>query len=371
MTSSYPYPATEPSYAPGLPAGDPTAVMGRRVAAWVVDSVIILAPSVALFTNDLEFLEESELDQSGMDFCEDYMDQEEGVCVDVGDRVYFSDGVPVAPWAVGLGLSILIYVLIQGLRGWTPGKLLFGIRTVAEDGRAPGIGRAIIRWLLLIVDDLCAGLVGFIVALTSKGHRRVGDMAAKTFVVGSQYMGHPIVVPGMTPGYPAYPGYPGGPVAPGGPGTGWGGPPGPPPSEPPQTSVPPPAWGPAPTWGAPPPEGTPQQAPAPESTPPGAAEPIEPREPSQPRDPVAQAAPSLEPAPVEEVEPSAEATARDAPTSEQPQAEAATAEAATAETGTPGYNPQWDPARGTYILWSAERGYWLGWDDAAKEWKAL
>jgi hypothetical protein len=348
MTSSYPYPATEPSYAPALPAGDPTAVMGRRVAAWVVDSIIILAPSAALFTSELEYLEEADLDQSGMDFCEDYMDQEQGVCVDVGDRVYFSDGVPVTPWVLALGLSILFYVLIQGLRGWTPGKLLFGIRTVAEDGRAPGIGRAIVRWLLLIVDDLCAGLVGLIVALTSKGHRRVGDMAAKTFVVGNQYMGHPIVVPGMTPGYPAYPGYPGGPGAPGE-GAGWGAPPGPPPSEQPQTSGPPSAWGPPPTWGAPPPKATPQQAPADESIPLGAAEPVEAREPVAPREPSGEAAPSPEPA-----------------TTEQPEAEAASA-----ESGTPGYNPQWDPARGTYIVWSAERGQWLGWDAATNEWKAL
>lgn len=348
MTSSYPYPATEPSYAPARPAGDPTAVMGRRVAAWVVDSIIILAPSAALFTSDLEYLEEGDLDQSGMDFCEDYMDQEQGVCVDVGDRVYFSDGVPVAPWVLALGLSILFYVLIQGLRGWTPGKLLFGIRTVAEDGRPPGIGRAIVRWLLLIVDDLCAGLVGLIVALTSKGHRRVGDMAAKTFVVGNQYMGHPIVVPGMTPGYPAYPGYPGGPGAPGQ-SAGWGAPPGAPPSEQPQTSGPTSAWGPPPTWGAPPPEATPQQAPAEESIPLGAAEPVEPREPVEAREPSGEAAPSPEPA-----------------TTERPEAEAATA-----ESGTPGYNPQWDPARGTYIVWSAERGQWLGWDAAANEWKAL
>jgi RDD family len=361
VTSSYPYPATEPSYAPGLPAGDPTAVMGRRVAAWVVDSVIILAPSVALFTSELEYLEESNLDQSGMDFCEDYMDQEEGVCLDVGDRVYFSNGVPVAPWGLALGLSILIYVLIQGLKGWTPGKLLFGIRTVAEDGRAPGIGRAIIRWLLLFVDELCAGLVGFIVALTSKGHRRVGDMAAKTFVVGSQYMGHPIVVPGMTPGYPAYPGYPGGPGAPGGPGGGWGAQPGPPPGEQPQTLAPPPAWGPPPTWGAPP-ETTPPQTAAAASPPSAHAEAVDaPADPQRPDE----AAPSPEPAPAE-VEPAAEPSAGDA-TTEQPQAEATS----TAETATPGYNPQWDPARGTYIVWSAERGYWLGWDDAAKEWKRL
>jgi len=354
VASPYPYPATEPSYAPPVAAADPTAVMGRRVAAWVVDSIIIVAPSVALFTNDLEYLEESDLDQSGTDFCEDYMDREEGVCVDAGDRVYFSDGVPVAPWAVFLGLSVLIYVLLQGLKGWTPGKLLFGIRTVAEDGRAPGIGRAIIRWLFLILDGLCAGLVGFIVALTSRGHRRVGDMAAKTFVVDGRYMGHPIAVPGMTTQYTAYPSHPGGQ----------------PPAEQLQSWAPPPTWGPAPTWGAPP-ETTPPPTTADE--PPGAhAEAAEVAEAAATQRPE-EVAPAPEPAPAD-VEPEAEAPARDAAGvaagdaagTEQPQAEAAsTAEA------TPDYNPQWDPARGTYIVWSAERGHWLGWDNAAQEWKPL
>jgi uncharacterized RDD family membrane protein YckC len=331
VASSYPYPTTEPSYAPAARAADPTAVMGRRVAAWVVDSIIILAPSVALFTNELEFLEESDLDQSGTDFCEDYMDRNEGVCVDVGDRVYFSDGVPVAPWAAFLGLSVLIYVLIQGLKGWTPGKLLFGIRTVAEDGRAPGIGRSAIRWLFLIVDGLCAGLVGFIVALTSRGHRRVGDMAAKTFVVDGQYMGHPIAVPGMTTNHTAYPGYPGHPGDR-------------PPPDPPQTWAPPPTWGRAPTWASAPPEATPPQAAADES-PPGA------------RAETAEAADA----------PAAPQHADEAAPAPEPAAEAPTA----AEPATAGYNPQWDPARGTYIVWSAERGHWLGWDDTAKEWKRL
>jgi RDD family len=358
VASSYPYPAAEPSYAPAATAADPTAVMGRRVAAWVVDSVIILAPSVALFTNELEFLEESDLDQSGTDFCEDYMDRNEGVCVDVGDRVYFSDGVPVAPWAAFLGLSVLIYVLIQGLKGWTPGKLLFGIRTVAEDGRAPGIGRAAIRWVFLIVDGLCAGLVGFIVALTSRGHRRVGDMAAKTFVVGGQYMGYPVAVPGMTTSYTASPGYPGYPGDR-------------PPADPPQTWAPPPTWGPAPTW-APPSEAAPPQAtPPPQATadesPTGAsAESGEAAGASgAPRHPV-ETAPGPEPAPTGPA-PAAEAPADDAAAIGQPSAEAGS----TAEAATPDYNPQWDPARGTYIVWSAERGHWLGWDDVAKEWKPL
>jgi hypothetical protein len=322
------------------------------VGAWIVDSVIVLAPAVVLFTSDLEYLEERDLDQSGVDFCEDFMDQEEGVCVDAGDRVYFSDGLPVSPWLVALGMSILIYVVIQGLRGWTPGKLLFGIRTVAEDGQPPGIGRAIIRWVLFIVDGLCAGLVGFIVMLTSRGHRRVGDMAAKTYVVGSQYAGHPIAVPGMASSYAAAPGYPGAP------GAGWGAPPGPPPGEQPPTWAPPPAWGPAPTWGAPPPETTRPQTPTPPTdTPAGGSAPS----------PSEEAAPAPEAAPAEEADTAAETPGEAPGTTEEPQPEAATAESGTP----PGYNPQWDPARGTYIVWSPERGHWLGWDDAAKEWKAL
>jgi RDD family len=264
----------------------------------------------------------------------------------------------VAPWAIALGLSILINVLIQGLKGWTPGKLLFGIRTVAGDGRAPGIGRAIIRWLLLIVDGLCGGLVGLIVALTSTGHRRVGDMAAKTYVVGKRDMGHPIMVPGMSAGDPTYP-YSGGPEASGEAGGGWGAQPGPPPGEQPQSWAPPPTWGPAPTWGGPS-EATPDEASTDESPPAAEAETVE--APSEPQGSDAAASPEPARAGVE-----AEADAAGPAATEQPRAD----ESTTAETATPDYNPQWDPARGTYIVWSADRGHWLGWDDAAKEWKPL
>lgn len=335
--------------------------MGRRVGAWVVDSVITLAPAVGLFTSDLEYLDEGDLGQSGSDFCDEYMDQEDGVCVDAGDRVYFSDGVPVAPWLVALGIGLLIAVLLQGLKGWTPGKLLFGLRTVGEDGQVPGIGWALIRWVLFLVDGLCAGLVGLIVALSNKGHRRVGDMAAKTYVVGKEYAGGPIVVPGVTSSYPAgYPGYPGapsGPGAPGAPGAGWGPPPGRPPGDQPQTWGRPPAWGPPPTWGGPPAESPETRAGGPAGWSPlgGEAAPTEGAEPAEPE-------PTREPAAPEPQGPLG-APAREEPEPE-PEPEASTA-------AQPGYNPQWDPARGTYIVWSPERGQWLGWDDAAKEWKPL
>jgi hypothetical protein len=322
-------------YAPAPSADDPTAVMGRRVGAWLLDGVIVLAPSVALASRDFEFIRFDDFD-AATDFCDDLTDASaDAVCVPVPgvDRAYFAEDIPeggvIGGWVLALGLGILIYVLLQGLRGWTPGKLLFGLRTVGEDGEPPGIGKAIVRWLLFIVDGLLAGLVGFIVALTSTGHRRVGDMAARTYVVGRQHAGRPVVLPGATP--PAYAGRPSPPGyarAPGGGGArdtgGWGPPPG----------DQPPTWGQAPTWPPPadrpstePPEG---RAPWPEPTPTAPA----PREP--------------------EPEPSGAAETGD------------TAAAAPSD-----YNPQWDPARGTYIVWSPERGQWLGWDDAAQEWKPL
>ncbi len=423
--TSYPYPATPSPYAPAPPqGGDPTAVMGRRVAAWIVDSVIVAAPAIGLFTNGLEFIEDEDLDQSGDDFCDEFTDQTDGVCVDAGDRVYFDDDLPAYPWLVAVGLGFLLLVVLQGLKAWTPGKLLFGIRTVGEDGRPPGIGRALIRWLLLIVDGLCAGLVGFIVALTNKGHRRVGDMAAKTYVVGKEHAGWPIVVPGVTPPYAGYPGYPGGPA--GGPGPGWGGPPSGEPAgqtgdQPLEWGAPPPpgAYAPSPpagwsapggstgepTWGTsaepvseapeagePPSSETrgPFAAPGPTDVePPGGAE-GRPRaapgsaeeaglEPEPTPEPTREAESTPEPAPGPTLQPTREPPSEPEPTPEpeptlvpEPTPEPTAAEAAsTASTAQPGYNPQWDAARGTYIVWSPEWGQWLGWDDIAKEWRPL
>ena len=44
---------------------------------------------------------------------------------------------------------------------------------------------------------LCGPLVGGITMLSSSGNRRVGDMAAKTFVVRASQVGHPVPVGGV------------------------------------------------------------------------------------------------------------------------------------------------------------------------------
>ncbi|MEQ1786285.1 MAG: RDD family protein [Acidimicrobiales bacterium] len=184
---------------------DPTAVFGRRVLAALIDAALMLVPVILLFTADLEYKTAETLQREGItDPCDALIDKD-AVCMDLTDvegfeAVYFSDGPTGTTQAASWLLPIGMHVILQGLTGWTVGKLLTGIRTVREDGRPAGIGKAFLRWLLWIVDGFpyFLPLVGFIVGLTTVGHRRVGDMVAKTFVVRASAAGQPIVVPGLT-----------------------------------------------------------------------------------------------------------------------------------------------------------------------------
>lgn len=394
-----------------MTAGDPTKVMGRRVLAALIDAALVLVPTVALFLSQVEYLEVSSLDRPPDVYCEDYMDQVDGFCMDlsdVDDRVYITDGyapeASLALWGISLGML----VVVQGLTGWTLGKLVTGIRTVREDGRTPGIPRAFLRWLLGLVDAFpyVIPLVGLITAGTSQGHRRVGDLAARTYVVRSRAAGHPIRVPsGIDPLL--------------------------------GTEIPSGEWPPASTWAPPPPSTTaggwaspaagapsawPEAQPTGDLTPPGATVP--------PADPGARTPPevtdeptSAEEAPADAAEDGGEpwmaadadwtaaepATAPPSPEPAHPEERAAgTDVAAPGEEAPPAEPapevgpatelpdvaaeaapdaapplasrpfeaveepamppPQWDEARGTYIQWDPRRAKWLQWDEQSRTW---
>jgi uncharacterized RDD family membrane protein YckC len=88
-------------------------------------------------------------------------------------------------WAGGFFvLAMAYYALMEGYRGQTVGKMLFGIRVVREDGGGvPGFKAALVRSLLRVVDGLFGYLVGFVAVLASEKNQRLGDMAARTLVV--------------------------------------------------------------------------------------------------------------------------------------------------------------------------------------------
>jgi uncharacterized RDD family membrane protein YckC len=234
----------------------PTRVVGRRVAAFLIDTVVlwvIVAVLWILFTDRLD------------------ADTTTGGGIVIGDTRYGfheDSGGKRGVWALlSILAGILIFVVLPGLRGTSPGRALTKIRLVGRDGGNPGVGRAFLRYLLWIVDSFpyFAPLVGFVLILTNKANQRLGDMVAGTYTVRAEAAGQPIerIVPALaTPGPgPIGYGYVPPPQQAGPPG---GGPPG---YQPPPPGAPPPPPGAQPPPGAPPPPGA-QPPPGPPPPPP-------------------------------------------------------------------------------------------------------
>jgi uncharacterized RDD family membrane protein YckC len=225
--------------------------MGRRIVAYLVDGVLIFGFFIAVMavTKDHAYT------GAPAGACQTLRDRGVGgLCMQFGNRVYtWKGGAAVAGYAFSALLGFFDLVLLQGLTGASIGKLILGLRVVNAQGEPCGVGRAFVRWLLLIVDGACL-IVGLIVSLVTHPHRRVGDMVAGTYVVALDDLGRPVQALPQQP-YPyAY--------AQAGP-PGWA---------PPGVSPPPaPGWGttppPAPGWGAPPPPPPPTAFPAPPSPP--------------------------------------------------------------------------------------------------------
>ena len=243
---------------------DPTKVVGRRVLAAIIDAFLVIVPALLLISASFEYLEVDDLGTDPDTFCDQFLDENDGICVnfeDIDDRVYFDEETNLSGSGVYWLSNILFLVVLQGITGWTPGKLITGIRVRKEEGGPPGIGKAAIRWVLWIADGfpyVLPGLTGFIVALSTPGHRRVGDMAASTFVVKRAAVDTPIsiedggrVLIGEQAAAVTVPAWAPPPTAPAAP-TGWGAPtdagaPGWASPEPGAATPPPPPAAPAPT----------------------------------------------------------------------------------------------------------------------------
>jgi len=99
----------------------------------------------------------------------------------VGGGSFSVEGWP----ALGLfAIGFLYFVALEATTGKTVGKLLTGTRVVDASGDRIGWGKSLIRNLLRIVDSLpLFYIVGLIAIIASKNKQRIGDMAAKTFVI--------------------------------------------------------------------------------------------------------------------------------------------------------------------------------------------
>jgi uncharacterized RDD family membrane protein YckC len=331
------------------PAGpDPTAVVGRRIGAYLIDYLVPLVLAVvagfALF-----FSSAVRVTNAGASFCERYNFNSStisdavyrevgtgGGCLQVGDDealVASSDdtGRAVLAGLAVFGLAWVNLFILQGITGASAAKHLLGLRVVRGDGSRVGFGWNALRTVLLFVDSFCFGIVGLITVNTTKRHQRVGDLASGTYVVRKEYVGTPVaVVP---------------PVA-----ATW---------QPPATGA---AWGtPAPTWGSPTP--TPMSTPTSESQTPTWGQPVTPT----------WAAP--EPAVPTETSPSVDGPTESVPpTMTQPESPGwAAPTPAVAPTPAPAPQPtQQAPAMslppGAEMRWDERWNAWLYWDPTAQRW---
>ncbi len=88
-------------------------------------------------------------------------------------------------FAFGLFTVLVYYIAFERFwNGQTPGKRLLGIRVVQEAGKPLTFTGSLIRNLLRLVDFIPAYYsVGLLTMLIDKRARRLGDLAASTFVV--------------------------------------------------------------------------------------------------------------------------------------------------------------------------------------------
>jgi len=173
----------------------PTKVVGRRLVGFILDTVILWVIGSVLFA----------LLAKRQDTVPTGSNQ---VHVTVDNDQWVLQGSSYTLWIVLILVALLaIAVVLEGITGWTPGKLALGLRVVNAQGEVPGMPRAAARLIGWIVDGVpwvfLWGLTGLITASASKGNRRVGDMIGGTYVVRKEAIGRPVDVDGTAGGVPS------------------------------------------------------------------------------------------------------------------------------------------------------------------------
>jgi uncharacterized RDD family membrane protein YckC len=202
-------------------SSDPTDVIGRRIGAAIIDSIVGLVLMVAIGVPVLiavidgtprssAFEAEQICDRinqtrtttpTGEPIGPQVRDDDDRMCIPWNDRTYIFDvgdifQIYVVFFLLSFVSGTLNTVVLQGLKGGTVGKLAVGLRVVREDGSNAGIGACILRTIVGIADGQC--FIGLILMCTTKGHRRLADMAARTFVIDRAHVGRPVLIPGLT-----------------------------------------------------------------------------------------------------------------------------------------------------------------------------
>ncbi|MCF3960868.1 RDD family protein [Streptomyces fuscigenes] len=148
---------------------DPTRLVGRRCAQFVLDRALLTAVGAAL----------SVVAAGGLI-----------LLVRAG---VFPGGPGIGRWLAGALLVPFMGVpLIGGFfnevwllrrRGSTIAMRMLRLCVVDRYGTRPTWSACLLRWLAWVVDGALFGLVGLVLMLCTRHHQRLGDLVARTYVV--------------------------------------------------------------------------------------------------------------------------------------------------------------------------------------------
>ena len=190
--------SSAPTTTRAVPGRDPTAVLGRRYGAFLIDAAVCVVVFLLLFfpfatartraeTLRIPDCHPAAQDSSRVECANRFVLQ-------LNDTVY--EGNTGVFLALAVLFTFLYFAVAEGLVGASLGKYMTGIRVVGASGNRIGLLRSTARWALFAVDGpLSLFVCGIITSSVSRGHRRLGDLAARSYVVSRDDVGRPVVIP--------------------------------------------------------------------------------------------------------------------------------------------------------------------------------
>ncbi len=173
-----------------------TKVLPRRILASLIDlGIFLFLGGLTLKTTALKFaITERDIDGNWQQTASQFQQLKDLSFAqfvriqEVGDTMYVFGGRNF--WLGSLFvilLAVLVFLLLPAAIGASPGKKLTGLAVIDKEGQPASMGQHFIRAVVGIIDFLpIGGLIGWAVASQDLHTRRLGDIAAKTYVVDSK-----------------------------------------------------------------------------------------------------------------------------------------------------------------------------------------
>jgi uncharacterized RDD family membrane protein YckC len=145
------------------------APVWRRLSAWLVDSVLLLAIVCGFLWMAAGLVHRGVPSrQAGVDW--------------LSETVLALSGVWLPALALFSVITVGYLALFTALGGQTPGKRLLGLQVVDANGDEPGIPRSALRALLALGSGLLV-LMGFLLVVFDRRRQALHDKLAHTYVI--------------------------------------------------------------------------------------------------------------------------------------------------------------------------------------------